>query len=169
MLKQRDRLAGVFRGIIARLNTGTPSEGGVPSIKSKIFLNAGGDGGAFGLANVPIHQSVPKDLNAPFIAFRDTDSKIFGSKTCPGEDININFLIVSQYAGYLEASNIADAILVQLTSGALDLSPDGMRVVMLQLGNQLTAPLSDGRTITRLLPMRIIVEDLAIQDPQQGG
>lgn len=169
MLKEQDRQTPLLRALYQRLiSTATTALPGT-IMASCWNATANGGAGAWTDTQVPVWQAVPKDLTPPFVAFRDLEGKRWGTKTSPADDFTVNFLIVSTYAGYKELSNIANAVLVQLTRAALDLSPDGLRVVLLRPVNQPTAPLQDGRTVTRVITFRIIVEDLASQDPQQGG
>lgn len=165
MLKQRDRLHPVLKALwdaVTRDGQGT--------VKATIPAGCwNAESQAFTRVYVPVYQAPPKDLTPPFLCFRDANSKAWGSKTNPGEDFTVNFLVVSDYPGHLEAANIANAALVQLTKTPLDLSNDGLRVVKIKPGEQASGFLTDGRTLTRLFPLQIIVEDLATQVPQHGG
>lgn len=169
MLKEQDRQKAVMKALVARLANGTPTKDGLPTMAATIYDTSGGtDAGTWATGNVSIHQAVPKDIPAPFIAVQDTSSKPWRTKTAPGDEMTVNFLIVSLYAGYQELQNIANALLVLLTASGLDLSADGLRVVELLPGDQVTTPL-DGRVITRLIPVRIFVEETTNQDPLFGG
>ena len=166
MLKERDRQSALMTALVTRLANGTPQKDGVPCMQALIS----GPDASWIAGQVPIFQAVPKDTPTPFLCFREINSDPWGAKDRPGNDFTVNFLVVSTYTGDKEMANIIQALLVLLTSNALDLGSDGLRVVMVMPGKQQnTGPLSDGRTRTRLLPMRIIVEDLESQVPQLGG
>jgi len=161
MLRDRDRVAPLLAGIIARMTT-APLAGTKPGT----FLSQRYDpvNKAFGEGNVQIWSRIPKDLLPPYVAMASAECKPWGSKTRAGNEITLNMVVVSNFIGMDETNAIGNKLLDALSRPAIDLSADGLEIILFRPTTQSSGVLGeDGKTEFRRLAFRVIVVDTAAQ------
>lgn len=164
MLRDRDRISPLLKGVFARL---APNGGEKKTFTGSVWNKAAS---AFQDTEVPVFTDIPKDLAFPFVAVGINEVKPWGSKTRPGNEVILSLLIASDYPGPKEASGLASKCIDTLTRQALDLSQQDVLVVGFYPAPGMVGVLEDGRTQFRRVNFRVqLVDADGEQDPISGG
>lgn len=164
-LRQNDRQTPLITAIVGRLTTGNYA-GSAPGTMLAEIQNKTAAELAWAAGDVPVWAGAPKDLMPPYVAVASSNAKPWGTKTCAGSDFTVTLLVISTFSGFDECDRVAQAILDALSFSRLDLSADGLELIMFRQIEEQSATLeADGRTNFRRMSFRAIVADLAQQNP----
>lgn len=162
MQRDKDYLGPVLTALYGRLTQAAPAESLLGYFTAPIFDQ---NKQAFATGQVPVFQRVPKNQAPPFVVVASADEDWWGSKSCPGAEIRVTLATISNYAGYMELTNIHGYLIDLLTHQKLDLSAQGINHVLLFKEKATTQVLSDGVTRSRRQIIRLNVCDSTQTDP----